>query len=1070
MNRQPVRTGWISLSVLFLCLMSVGQAADPTGTISGLVTDPTGSAIPGAEVTVKQTSTGLTRSASTDATGAYLFPLMPVGGYELTVEAKGFRRFQQSGITLVVNATVNVPVALRLGTLTESIRVEGDAAMVETRSGTIKGVVDQQRIVELPLNGRNAANLVLLVAGTVDLMAGNARGSGDAIQGGTYPGGQAISSNGARSDGLNYLLDGGSNRDPYTNVNDPFPNPDALQEFVVQTNNYGAEHGRASGAVVSVVTKSGTNEVHGSAFEFVRNEKLNARNFFSPRADILKRNQFGGSVGGPVVKDKLFYFGTIQGTTLRALPASLNSVMPTAAQRNGDFSAISRQLKDPVTGQPFPGNQIPVSRFAPASVKLLKDIPIPTRPDGVVFYTRPDKEHEVQFMGRADYNTDKNRLYGRYFISDLPLEPVNIPGNIVAALGGKAFRSQSIGANDTYTFGPNLMNNVTFTFSRSHASVISAAPYSFTDLGIPIAATKPAELVLSVSGFFSIGTGHPGLFARQSYNLSDNVHYIRGRHELSMGFDYLKMRIDLINTYRQNGNFRFRGTGFSGNALSDFFVGKVDRFIQGGGEYAARRGTLASGYFQDNFRVNRQLTLNLGLRYDPFVPFGDELGRTECFRPGQKSTRFPNAPVGYIYAGDEGCPAGGSQSHFKLFAPRIGFSYDLTGHGTTVVRGGYGMFYQPPFVEAFNNMVDSAPFSPQFYRYGVDFMDPFKGIRNPFPDEYGPKQPTKDVKFELPMAAVSYSNAWTPGQIQSWNLTLEHQLRPDLLLRGAYVGSKGAHLGYNTDLNAARYAPGASGDDIDARRPYKDFSSAIENQAGSNSIYNSFQATVEKRFSRGFSLLANYTWAKSIDSVSYLTDLDGINIINPFNINAYRGVSDYNIPHRLVVSWLWRAPEFKDSGALVRNAAGGWEFSGIWNWQSGFPLNVDSGDDRALSGIGNDNADLVGNPSLSPDRARREVIARYFNTDAFAQARLGTFGNAGRNIMQGPGTFQVDFSAMKNFKVRERTSVQFRSEFFNFFNTPLFNNPSSSVTSSRFGQITGARAPRIIQLAMKLYF
>lgn len=1070
MTTQNIQWGRSLLSALFLFTLSVGRAADPTGTISGSIADPSGGAIPGAEVTVKQTSTGLTRSATTDATGAYLFPLMPVGGYELTVEAKGFRRFEQRGITLVVNGAANIPVTLQLGTLTESIRVEGDAAMVETRSGTIKGVVDQQRIVELPLNGRNAANLVLLVAGTVDLMAGNARGSGDAIQGGTYPGGQAISSNGARSDGVNYLLDGGSNRDPYTNVNDPFPNPDALQEFVVQTNNYGAEHGRASGAVVSVVTKSGTNAVHGSAFEFLRNEKLNARNFFSPTADILKRNQFGGSVGGPVVKDKIFYFGTIQATTLRALPASLNSIMPTAAQRNGDFSGISRQLKDPLTGQPFPGNQIPVTRFASAAVKLVQDIPVPTSPDGVVFYTRPDKEHEIQFMGRADYNTNRNRLYGRYFITDLPLEPVAPAGNIVAALGGKAFRAQSIGVNDTYTFGPNLINNVTFTFSRSHAGVISAAPYSFTDLGIPIAATKPAELALSVSGYFSIGTNHPGLFARQSYNLSDNFHYIRGRHELSMGFDYLKMRIDLINTYRQNGNFRFRGTGFSGNAMSDFFVGKVDRFIQGGGEYAARRGTLASGYIQDNFRASRKLTFNLGLRYDPFVPFSDELGRTECFRPGQTSARFPNAPTGYIYAGDPGCPAGGSQSHYKLFAPRFGFSYDLTGKGTTVVRGGYGMFFQPPFVEAFNNMVDSAPFSPQFYLYGVDFMNPYKGIRNPFPDEFGPKQPSKDAQFELPMAAVSYADSWTPGQVQSWNLTLEHQLRPDLLVRGAYVGSKGAHLGYNTDLNAARYGPGASGDNIDARRPYQSFSSVIEDQAGSNSIYNSLQATVEKRFSRGFSVLANYTWAKSIDSVSYLTDLDGINVINPFNVNAYRGVSDFNVPHRLVVSWLWRAPDFKTSHALVRHGAGGWEFSGIWNWQSGFPLSVDSGDDRALSSIGNDLADVSGDPHLSPNRSRGQVIGRYFNTDVFTQAKLGTFGNAGRNIIEGPGTFQVDFSAMKNFKIRERASAQFRSEFFNFFNTPLLNNPSSSVTSGRFGQITSARAPRIIQLAMKLYF
>ena len=422
------------------------------------------------------------------------------------------------------------------------------------------------------------------------------------------------------------------------------------------------------------------------------------------------------------------------------------------------------------------------------------------------------------------------------------------------------------------------------------------------------------------------------------------------------------------------------------------------------------------------------------------------------FSGWQEVRRFPNAPVGYIYAGDAGCPDGGSESHWLQFAPRFGFSYDLTGKGRTVIRGGYGLFYQPPFVESFNNMVDSAPFSPQYYRYGVDFMDPFKGTRNPFPEEYGPRVPPSNVAFQLPMAAVSYSGDWRPAQIQSWNIAVEHQLHSDLLIRGAYVGSKGTHLGYNTNLNAARYVPGASGDDIDARRPYQDFQSVIQDEAAANSLYNSFQVTAEKRFSRGFSVLANYTWAKAVDPVSYQTDLCSVNIINPFNVRAYRGLSDYDIPHRFVLSYLWQLPSLRSSSALIRGLLGGWETSGIWNWQSGFPLTVDSGDDRALSGIGNDTADVIGDPYLSPDRARKDLVAKYFNTSAFQQAQLGTFGNAGRNILRGPGTFQVDFSAMKNFVIRERLRFQYRAEFFNLFNTPLFNNPVASVPDDRFGR------------------
>ncbi len=1067
-KRQLLRLG-LALTLTFLCI-AIGIAADPTGTIFGLVTDPTGAAVVGAEVTARNSRTGLIRSTRTDAQGAYLLPLIPVGTYGVTVQMQGFAHFEQTGITVLVDSVANIPVTLKLGAVTESVTVNADVPMVETRSGTIKGIVDEQRIAELPLNGRNAANLVLLVPGTVNLMDENSRGKGDAIQFGTYPGGQAVSANGARSDGLNYLIDGGNNRDPYTNVNHPFPNPDALQEFVVQTNNYGAEYGRASGAIVSVVTKSGTNEVHGSVFEFLRNEALNARNFFSNSADILKRHQFGGSVGGPIARDKVFYFGTIQATTLRSLPGSLNAVVPTAAQRGGDFSSIPRQLVDPLTGEPFPNNQIPTTRFAPASTKLLEMIPLPDNPDGLLYFRRPGIEHEIQFLGRADYNTTRNRLYGRYFITDLPRALLANKANIIATHGGSAYRAQTVSGNDVYTFSPTLINSAIFTFTRNHASETATGLFNFPDLGIPIAQSDPPQPRIQVISYFDINPGEPGLFAWQTYNFSDTVRYIRGSHELAFGFDYLKMRIDLGNAWRQSGIFRFRGTSFSGDALSDFFLGKVDRLIQGGGEFGARRGTLVSGFVQDNFRASRRLTLNLGFRYDPFVPFHDTIGRTECFRPGKKSARFVNAPVNYIYAGDPGCPRGGSDSHWLEFAPRFGFSYDLTGKGRTVLRGGYGFFYQPPFVESFNNMVDSAPFSPQYYRYGVDFMDPYKGTKNPFPEEYGPRQPPSDVPFTLPMAAVSYSADWRPAQLQSWNLSVERQLSSDVLVRTAYVGSKGTHLGYNTDLNAARYVPGATPDDTDARRPYQDFQSAIQDEAGANSFYNALQATVEKRFSRGISLLANYTWAKSIDPVSYQTDLCSVNVINPFDVRAYRGRSDYDIAHRFVLSYLWELPALKNSSAVVRNVAGGWETSGIWNWQSGFPMTITSGDDRALSGIGNDNADLVGNPFLDPNRPRGEVVSRYFNTAAFQEAAIGTFGNAGRNILRGPGTFQIDLSAMKNFRVTERFGVQYRAEFFNLFNTPLFNNPLASVSDNRFGEITSARAARIIQMALRLRF
>lgn len=1051
---------------ILIVVAALVWAADPTGTITGTVTDPTGGAVTNAKITVTALTTGLSRTASTANDGGFVFPLMPVGPYSVAIEVSGFRRFEQRGVEVRADSSTNVPVTLQIGSLAETVTVEANAEMVETRSGTLSQVVGQQKIVELPLNGRNAAALVTLAAGTTDLTTNTARGSGDTQQGATYPGAQSISSNGARADGVNYQLDGGSNIDHYTNVNNPFPNPDALEEFSVQTNNYSAEAGRASGAVVNVVTKSGTNELHGTLFEFLRNGAMNARNFFAPTSDKLKRNQFGGSIGGPIIKDKLFFFGTYQGTQTRNISTGNTTFVLTSAQRAGDFSSLSRQLVNPVTKEPYPGNQIPASQINPVTAKLLPLIPTSSAPDGFLVFDRPLKEHENQFMGRVDYNLTKHRLYSRYFYSKLPRDAVSGAENLVRSTGGRDFFSQSVSVSDTYNASPTLINSLIFSYNYNNGKATSGAPFSLKSIGVDIAGPEPPEINIDVNGFFTMSTGAPGEFKRENYHIADTVHWIVGSHEIAMGGDFLRMKVDLNNSYRQAGRFRFRGTAYSGDARSDFLLGTIERFIQGGGEYAARRGNLGSLFIQDNVRVGRTLVLNLGLRWDPFLPYTDELGRTECFIPGSQSQRFPKAPTGYLFAGDTGCPDGGSEPAWGNFSPRIGFAYNVFGRGRTTLRGGFGMFYQPPFVEAYNNMVDSAPFSPQIFRYGVPFANPYVGIRNPFPAEYAPTPPPSNAEFEKPVLGVSYATDWKPARQLSWNLTIEHQLRQDLLVRGAYVGSKGTHLGINTDVNAARYFPGAENIDADARRPYQDFTQVTQNISGGNSTYNSLQLGLDKRFSHGFTLGANYTFARSLDWVSFLTDLDGINVINPSNMRAYRGLSDFDVKHRFVLNYVWQMPS--PSGVL-RPILGGWESSGIWNWQSGFPLNITSGDDRSLTTIGNDQADVVSKPSLTSG-SQNDRILKWFTTESFKVAQLGTFGNAGRNILRGPGTFNIDFSAHKNFRITERWNLQYRAEFFNVLNHTNLSNPGTSVTSGGFGRITGAGSPRIIQMALKLRF
>ncbi len=1044
------------------------NAADPTGSIAGTVLDPSGAAVVGAKITFTAVATSLKRETVSAADGGYIFPLVPVGFYTISVEAAGFRRFEQRGIQVTANVTATVPVTLQLGTLADTITVEANAELVDTRSGTLRQIVDQRKIVELPLNGRNAATLVLLAPGTADLGAGNARGSGDAFQTATYPGAQAITSNGARGDGVNYNLDGGSNIDHYTNVNNPFPNPDALEEFSVQTNNYSAEHGRASGAVVNIVTKSGTNELHGSLFEFLRNGAMNARNFFAPVHDQLKRNQFGGSLGGRVVRDRLFFFGTYQGMQLRNILGGNTAFVLTPAQRNGDFSSLSRQLVDPTTRQPFAGNRIPPDRINPVTKRLLPLIPVSNSPDGFIAFDRPMRDHENQFMGRVDYNFSKQRLYGRYFYSRYIRNAVSGANDLVRAFRGTEWFNQSVSVSDTYNLSPNLLNNFIFSHNRTSGKVISAAPFGWKDAGVDIASANPPELIVAVSGFFSINTGHPGDFNRQNFHFAESLHWVRGRHELAFGGEFLRMKVDLINTYRQSGNFRFRGTRLSGDARADFLLGRVERFIQGGGEYAARRGNLGSLFAQDNIRVSRQLNVNLGLRWDPFIPYGDELGRTECFLAGLPSQRFPQAPRGYLFAGDPRCPAGGSESAWSEFSPRIGFAYSPGSRLKTTLRGGVGLFYQPPFVEAYNNMVDSAPFSPQVFRFGVPFENPYTGVRNPFPAEYAPKIPGSDVGFERPVVGVSYAHDWRPARALNWNLTLEHPFRGNLLARAAYVAAKGTHLGFNSDVNAPQVFPGAASIDAQQRRTFREFAMVTQNISGGNSIYNSLQLSLEKRFSHGFSLDANYAWGRSIDWVSFLTDLDGINAINPFDARAYRGVSDYNIPHRFQLNYVWQMPSPAQNKTL-RVLFGNWQSSGIWNWQSGFPLTIESGEDNSLTEIGNDLADVFSRPA-NTSGSRGQRINKWFTTESFRSNREGTFGNAGRNILIGPGTFNVDFSAQKMIPLSERWKLQYRAEFFNLFNHTLLNNPGTTVTTSRFGRITSARNPRILQMALKLYF
>jgi len=1048
-----------------------------TASLAGMVKDTTGAVVPDATVTAHNVDTGFTQTIATDPTGAFLFSRLPVGAYELRVEKAGFSTYVQGGIRLSVDSVATQTVTLEVGQVSEKITVQAETEMVNTRTATGGQLVDQKRVVELPLNGRRPERLIYLAAGTIDLGRNSCRICG---HGGVYPGEETAGVNGAGLYQVNFQLDGTSHNDTYINVSLPFPNPDSVQEFNLQSSNFTAEYGNAGGGVVNIITRSGTNEIHGSAFHFLRNGALNARQFTAPDQDALKRNQFGGSVGGPIVRDRLFFFGTYQGTRLRNTPSGRIAFVPTAAEREGDFSTTRTQLVDPVTKQPIPGNRIPASQLNAVSKFFLKRIPLPNGTGReLTFPGTPVVQTENQFMTKADYTAGRHQVSGRYYFTDFDAPPVVGPENILAATSaGNAVRVQNVSVNHTLTLSPTLLMNSTFGMNRQRGGSLSSADFGYTAAGVKMVGPEhvkelnaPPELILSVTGGPSISTNHLGDFDRGDFTFREVVTKIVRAHELRFGGEAVRVRNHVINTFQMAGRFTFSGQ-LSGEGLADFMLGRASEFRQGGGEFKNLLGTRWGFFAQDNWRVNRRLTLNLGLRWDPYIPYYDREGRVLCFQPRttQRSKRYPNAPLGFLYGGDDadaGCPKAGSENNWANIEPRFGLAYRLTADGKTSLRLGGGMYYTPIQTSNMNPFANIAPFAGTFTLSDVAFEDPYgsKGMANPFPSNFGPNVPGREFVF-APINDVRayFAPDYRIPQLITWSLRLERQFGQDWVASVAYVGNKGTYLQLSTvQENPALYGPGATVGNTQARRVYPGFGPVGRYDSGGNSQYQSMQLNLEKRLSRGYSILTNYTWSTTID------DLD---VSNPFNRTVGRGRATEDVPHNFKFANLLELPRLNVKGAANR-LLNGWQANGILSWQSGFPFTVSSGRDNSFSGIGSDRADFLGGTAeLSGDRSRGDKLARWFDTSRFAFNTVGTFGNSGRNILRGPGYFNADLGLLKVTRIGESVGVQFRAEMFNVFNHPNFRLPTSNFSSNQFGRITAVidENQRIIQFGLKILF
>jgi hypothetical protein len=1094
----------VLFSSLFFLLLAATTAFGQytTARLSGTVQDNTGAAVPGASVTVEQTGTGYQQQVKAGAAGEYLFPSLPVGDYQLTVSMPGFNTYVQKGIGLTVGQAASQKVILAVGEVSQQVTVEANSNQVTTDDAAITHTIGQKSIESLPMNGREAQQLVFLVPGAVDVTAQNC---GVGCEGGILPGEQYAKVNGGGANGVYYLLDGVDYNDMYINANLPFPSPDALQEFNVQTDNMSAAYGNATGGVANVVTKSGTDQIHGDVFEYLRNYAMDAKNYFATSPNPLKQNQFGATIGGPILKGKLFYFGSYQGTRQNTATNGLNAQVPTQAERNGDFSALlpGTVLTNPNSLSPYQfnsNNQINPAAFDPTALFVLNHIPLPNAPSmGPNFLTyngAPSIQNTDEYLAKIDYNIGKHHLSGHYFQLKYTIPIILPPASNV--LEGNLETPQNLGLKnisvvDIYSISPTVVLNSYFGWTSKTGLTETAAPFNIAQAGANISqpTNLPATLNLDVSGGFTVGE-QPATGTWDNSEISDRelVTFIKGKNEIQVGGEWSHIHMPMGNSFQADGDYSFGGD-LSGNNLSDFLLGAASSFTQGGGLYLNFSGNEWSAFFQDNWHATSRLTVSAGIRWDPFSPYTDSEGRVGCFVPGAQSTRYPNSPQGLIFGGsnhDPGCPASSINNNLSNIGPRLGFAYQLTSDAKTSIRGGAGYYYQAPNGVAFQDVVGIPPFAPVVNITNTNFTNPYSaaGIADPFPGSFGPINPGPTATFPQDISfSEIFDRHFRLPQILSYNLTLEHEFGANWFVRMEYVGNHGAHLGGTGDqesgllqLNPSVYIPGQSTENnIQQRRLYPNFGFIGSINSGVNSNYNAGQIEVEKRLGYGLSFQTNYTWSHALNDFgpngqNALFGIVGINTCGCGRSLDY-GPDAGDDSNVFRLSGLYAFHHLPVNG-ITDKVANGWNLSFITNWQSGFPFTSFAEDDNSFSAMGNDRPDItvanISDTKLSTRRSHAALINEWFNTTDFVPNAIGTYGNIGKDSMRGPRLFTTDFALLKTGKVGERVSYEFRAEFYNAFNNVNFGAPDAGLTDSNFGQISSAGDPRILQMALKLKF
>ncbi len=1056
-------------AVLLLGVFSAALPAQTfnTGTFLGTVTDTSGAAISGVAIVVQRIDQPFQREAVTDDLGNFQIPQLPSGSYRIEFSKTGFQKVVRRDVDLNAGQSLRIDTSLSVGAVSESVEVDSKVAQVDTATANVGSTIFGTQVQELALNTRSFTQLMTLQPGVNSAQAQQPGfGSNTSVP---------FSFNGGQTSSNNWTLDGGRNIDTYNGNNLSMVNLDAIAEVRIERNAYSAEYGRNSGGQVNVVTKSGTNEFHGTLFEFFRNDKLDARNFFAASRPKNRYNNFGGTVGGPIVRNKLFFFLSNEYRRIYQNTGVRTSIVPTDAQITGNFAG-GRTITDPATGQPYPGNIIPSQQIDPNAVALIQTYyarPTPGFSQGNLNYTssEPDGTKFRSALARVDYNISPSlQLFARYNIdSTRLLSPYGLfssnPMPYVAdSEQSHIMRLWNVSLN--WVVSPALVNQVTVA-SYEPSLAISTSPNASRSrapgLNIPTVYNSQTDssgfipALTLANGYAGVAISWPQNIGGYTYEFIDNLSWIKGRHMFKIGGSIdMEQKAQNNSNPNNNGSFNFNGS-VTGDALADFLIGRAFQYTENSAHVFGRsEWTNYSLYAQDQMRISNRLNLTLGLRWEYFQPEQDNNGQFSIFLPSlfdrsNAAVVLPNGQIvpgtqnfgnGVAVSGTPRNPFGNAafNSTYNTFAPRGGFSYALNERGTTVLRGGFGMFHDrwSQFVSALRN---NYPFNQNAQIFSTRLSNPGSGELRVFP-----------------IGLTNFTSPWNIPYLMKWSLGVQHQLPAELLLDVSYVGSRGVALLRTRDINQpVANTQVAGGVNVNALRPYPGFGAISSYETSGNSIYHSLQASVTRRFSRGLSVQGSYTWSRTID-----------NAVTPLNSYAASGmeraVSSFDRTHVLVVSYVYELPFARNATGLSKYLFQGWQISGINSFQSGNPLTITiPGDPAGVGGSGQ-------RPNIVAPLTTDHTLQRWFSPESFATPALGTFGNAGRGIVRGPGINNWDVSFSKRTQIHERVVLQFRAEFFNLLNHTQFSGVGTSLSAATFGQVTSARDPRITQLGLRLQF